>query len=627
MATKTREKDGLGVSEETALLSGSGSGSGSGYHDGSTCAARATGGASSTTQDNPDTTAITITSTSPTSNSNPVSNPDQDQNQDQQKDTPKYPLSPSQGALLALSLWLLIFIQATNMSGMTMIQGTLADDLDAHEKTMWFTTCYLIALSSLTPIVGRLASIFSPGAIVLPTAGLFSLGCLVASRASSFRAFILGRVVMGSAAAGVVTLAVIFVIELTAKKNRGFFIGLVNAAFTMGVSCGAAVYGALLPVVGWRPLLWGQAPFVLLSGLGIYLSLPDMSSPNDTSAGDKPSTKIDYLGAILLTSTIVLFLTGLAGDIQPLLLALSLLTLLLFILTEYRLAPSPIIPLKVLSSRGVLLTCLAQLGLMSARWTVLFYAPIFMLAVQAAPPARAGSVLVPTNLGLSVGGLVVGWLHIRRGGSYWLPALLSTTAFNVILYAIGSLTGYPNPSSSVPFVLMVCANGIVMGVTMNYTLVHLLHLSHPDTEYITTGLLATFRGFGGSFGTSIGGGIFYRLLRANLVAGYLALDGGDGSNLTEARHLLISKLLGSPELVHHGGLSPEDRQVAVEGYAGAMRGVWQAAAALVLVVMVLQAATGWTAPKQEISNNTTTRTRTTTQDESQTPLLENDDAV
>ena len=47
------------------------------------------------------------------------------------------------------------------------------------------------------------------------------------------------------------TISFILVLELSSKKRRGLFIGLVNTGFTLGVSFGAVVAGALLPVTGW----------------------------------------------------------------------------------------------------------------------------------------------------------------------------------------------------------------------------------------------------------------------------------------------------------------------------------------------------------------------------------------
>ncbi|CAM1501024.1 Fc.00g101860.m01.CDS01 [Cosmosporella sp. VM-42] len=511
--------------------------------------------------------------------------------------TPNHRIGPWRAIAVAVSLWLLIFLQASNMSGMTMVQGKIAEDLQAYEAAMWFTSAYLIPMSSLAPVAGRLATIFPPRSLVLPVSVFIALGSLVCARATTFGAFIAGRVIAGLGGAGVLTLAVILVLELTSKKTRGVFVGLVNAGFTLGVSFGAVVYGALLPVIGWRPLFMVQVPFAVVAGLGVYLSMPAMDSGGKTKTGSVKQrlARIDYLGAILLTLTIVLFLYGLAGDIQALPLVMSLVTLLLFVTVEYRIAADPIIPLKVLSSRGVLLSCLAQLGLMSARWSVLFYAPIFMLAVRGASPAAAGSVLLPTNFGFGLGGVIVGWLHVRRSGAFWLPSIMSVAFFSASLYAL-SLVATPHPSVAA-FIVVVLVNGLAIGAGLNYTLAHILHLSHEDTQYVTTSLLATFRGFGGSFGTAIGGGIFYRLLRSDLTSGFLELDGGD--KLSPERKRLVSRLLGTPGLVFGGGLNPEEQDIAVTGYAGASRGVWQAAAVLGVAMIAIQAATGWTAPGKE----------------------------
>lgn len=57
--------------------------------------------------------------------------------------------------------------KACNMSGMTMAQSVIADELDAYEDASWFTSSFLIAMSSCAPLAGRLASIFSPRIIVL----------------------------------------------------------------------------------------------------------------------------------------------------------------------------------------------------------------------------------------------------------------------------------------------------------------------------------------------------------------------------------------------------------------------------------------------------------------------------
>ncbi|KAH6899649.1 major facilitator superfamily domain-containing protein [Thelonectria olida] len=513
-------------------------------------------------------------------------------------------ISPSRLLAMALSLWLLIFLQATNMSGMTLIQGTIALELHTYDNNaMWFSSAFLIPMSSLAPIAGRLATIFPPRLLILCVAGLIAVGSGLCAGAVNFGGFLAGRVVAGVGGAGVLTLAVIFGLELTTERTRGIAMGCINAGFTIGVSFGAIVFGGLMPVVGWRPLFWAQVPCALITGLGVYLSVPSSmgSESSDKGTVKERLARIDYLGASLLTLTIVLFLYSLAVDIQILPLVSSLVTLFLFLTVEYRLATDPIIPIRVLSSRGILFSCLAQLGTMSARWSVLFYSPIFMLAARGDSPATAGSILIPTNLGFALGGLVVGWLHIKRDGAFWLPSVVSLLIFSLSLYLL-SFIALPNLPIEL-FVSAVLLNGLATGAGINYTLAHVLHLSHKSTQYVTTSLIATFRGFGGSFGTAIGGGIFYRLLRSSLVSGFLGLDGGD--ELSDERRRLISKLAGTPGMVFGGDLNSAEQQVAMDGYAGAARGVWQAAATLGLMMVAAQAATGWVAQSTDDEDEVT----------------------
>lgn len=229
---------------------------------------------------------------------------------------------------------------------------------------------------------------------------------------------------------------------------------------------------------------------------------------------------------------------------------------------------------------------------MSARWTLLYFTPIFVLAVRGYSPAVAGSILIPTNFGFGTGGLVIGWLHVRRGGSFWLPSLIALACFASTLFMLSLVGTLDSPPWL--FVLVVFLNGWATGASLNYSLAHLLHHSHQDTAFISTSLLGTFRGFGSSFGTAIGGGVFYRFLRSDLVERFKSLDETD--KLSPARAELVKKLVGSPATVFGGGLSDAEQTIAVESYAGASRGTWQAAVGLAITVLFIQAATGWHGP-------------------------------
>lgn len=82
-----------------------------------------------------------------------------------------------------------------------MAQSVIAAELDAYEDASWFTSSFMIAVSSCAPLAGRLASIFSPRTMMVVSSIIFAIGSLVTSQAHSFSVFILGRVITGTGAA------------------------------------------------------------------------------------------------------------------------------------------------------------------------------------------------------------------------------------------------------------------------------------------------------------------------------------------------------------------------------------------------------------------------------------------
>lgn len=342
-----------------------------------------------------------------------------------------------------------------------------------------------------------------------------------------------------------------------------------------------------------KPLFGIQAPISLVAGFALLFAIPaSHTSKNKNYANLAVREKlagIDYLGALLLSATIVLFLFGLSGAVvlfTPLI--LSALTLPVFVLNEIYIAKDPIIPVSVLSSRATLLSCLATNGFMMARWGILFYTPVYALAVRGWAPAVAGSILVPTNAGFATGGLLAGVFHVKRTGSFYSHTLVAMALFPITMAILATISTSSGPWSL--YVVMVFLNGLVTGATTNYALAHLLHLTVPEVHPIIISLLATFRGFAGSFGSAIGGGFFVRVLHKSLRQGF-AREG------LKHRDELTRRLSGSPALVSQ--LEGAEKIVAVGAYEDALKTLFFAAAGLSAVAAIAQAGTGWKHPTEK----------------------------
>ena len=440
------------------------------------------------------------------------------------------------------------------------------------------------------PLVGRLCEIFSSRNYLFASTIIQCTGLLATSLSPTLWMFLVGRVITGIGSAAITPVAIILVTELTSKQRRGLFIGLVNTGYTVGVSCGAILAGVLEPTVGWRAIFWLQIPLALAAGVTAFFAVPKNLEARSKKFEDmtmaQKLSRIDYFGVITLISALVLFLYAFTlHEIEYIPIILSGFMLLLFVFVESYHATDPIVPVTVLKSRGNLLTGLSTTGLMTARWSVLFFTPTYAIAVRDWSQATAGLMLLPTNGGFAIGGILVGWLHIRRAGSFYIPSLITYIFFAVSLFIIAQLS--TSDSETWVYVLALFANGFCTGAAMNYTLAHVLHLTLPITHVIVIPLTAMFRGMSGSFGSAISGGLFARVLRSTLETDFA------GRGLKD-KEQLIRQLLGTPALVK--SLVGVEKEVAVDGYTIAVKTLFVSGSILALAMTFLQAGTGWTAP-------------------------------
>ena len=491
---------------------------------------------------------------------------------------------------------MLIFILTSNISLLTTIQSPIAEELQAYDSVSWFASAYLIAVTSVTPLAGRLSQIFTARLFLFWSIMIQCCGLITTSLARDLRVFLFGRVVTGVGTAAVTPVAFILVTELVSAKRRGLMFGCINTGYTSGVALGAVIAGALEPLVGWRIVFALQIPVTFVAAVTAFFSIPKRTVLAHKIQEATISNKLahmDYLGIVTLISSVVLFLYSMAAaKVQATPIIFSAFLLCLFVLVESRWASDPVVPIAVLRSRGNLLTCLATVALMTARWGILFYSPVYALAVRGWTPASAGLMLLPTNGGFALGGILAGWLHIRRTGSFYTASLLCYVAFAVLLNVLGNIT--TADANIAVYIVLLFVNGFTTGGLLNYTLAHVLHLTPAQTHVIVIPVNAMFRGLAGSFGSSVSGGYFMRTLRSTLTTSFREL-GLDPDNNTQTAQL-INKLLGTPALVRT--LKGVEHEVAVMGYATSLQRLFIGGSVFAIVAALLQAGTGWRAPDE-----------------------------
>ena len=163
-------------------------------------------------------------------------------------------------------------------------------------------------------MLGRLSKIFTPRTCIAVASLVFAVGTTITALAPTFAGFLAGRAITGLGGAGIVACSIIIVLDLAPEKRRGLFLGLINTGFTVGVSLGAVVAGAMVASTGWvcylcslrvtltvaqRVFFLAQAPFSAVAGFSILFAIP-----KKTSSQVEPVwyqlRRIDYLGVVTL---------------------------------------------------------------------------------------------------------------------------------------------------------------------------------------------------------------------------------------------------------------------------------------------------------------------------------------
>ena len=106
-------------------------------------------------------------------------------------------------------------------------------------------------MSSTSPLLGRFCKIFSPRICMFVASLVFTVGTVISALAPNFAGFLAGRAIAGIGGAGIVVCSIILVLHIAPEEKRGIVLGLVNTGFTVGVSLGAVVAGALVSSIGW----------------------------------------------------------------------------------------------------------------------------------------------------------------------------------------------------------------------------------------------------------------------------------------------------------------------------------------------------------------------------------------
>ncbi|RAI33119.1 MFS transporter, partial [Rhodoplanes elegans] len=177
------------------------------------------------------------------------------------------------GALAALSLSMLLAslgAGAANVALPTLVTAFGA----SFAAVQWVVLGYLLAVTTLIVIAGRLGDAIGRRRVLLGGLALFTVASALAGVAPSLGLLIAARVVQGTGAAVLMALTLAAVADTVPKERIGSAMGLLGTMSAVGTALGPSLGGILITSFGWRVLFLVNLPLGLVAMLLAARHLP-----------------------------------------------------------------------------------------------------------------------------------------------------------------------------------------------------------------------------------------------------------------------------------------------------------------------------------------------------------------
>jgi EmrB/QacA subfamily drug resistance transporter len=345
-------------------------------------------------------------------------------------------------ALIMMSLGISVLLVALDITIITTALPTIAEHFKSAAGYTWIGSAYLIANSAATPIWGKVSDIFGRKPILLVTNVIFFIGSLICALSINIDMLIAGRVVQGIGGGGLIVLVNITISDLFAMRDRGAYFGIIGGVWALASSLGPVVGGAFTQNVTWRWCFYLNLPLTGAAFI-IILFVLDLHTPKTPIRQGLKA--VDWLGSLTMIGGTIMLLLGLemGGVSFPwksattiCLILFGALTIALFFLIEWRLAPYPLMPLDIFSKRSNLAAMAVCFFHAFVFISASYFLPLYFQAVVGATPILSGVYLLPTALSLSFVSAFTG-IYIRKTGQYlppiWFGFICMTLGFGLFI--------------------------------------------------------------------------------------------------------------------------------------------------------------------------------------------------
>lgn len=400
--------------------------------------------------------------------------------------------------LVALS----IFMSTLDSSIVNVALPYMMQDLgETMGQIQWVVVIYLLTVSSLLLVFGRLSDILGRPLVYKAGFALFTLGSLCCALSDGADWLVGSRAVQGVGAAMLMACSPALVVDVFEPAQRGRGLGLVGGCVALGLTVGPLAGGLLLEYFSWRSIFYINLPVGMAA-----LIYADKVLRQSAKTPDVP---LDVAGGVLIMIAMGGMILALAklpewGVSFPTLASLgSALGAGGLWMIHARKTRNPLFDPGLFKIAGFVLPLACAMLLFAALFSLVFLMPFYLSLACGFSPARTGMIMIAPFLFLLVVSPVSGALSDRLGTKPFCLAGLACLATG--LFLLGRLT----PADGMLPLLGLMAlsgTGTAMFISPNSTAI--MGSVPGNLRGVASGALATARNLGMVIGVSLSSTIF-----------------------------------------------------------------------------------------------------------------------
>ncbi|MBI4232948.1 MAG: MFS transporter [Chloroflexi bacterium] len=426
------------------------------------------------------------------------------------------PLPRRTVVLTMAGVMLAMFLGSLDQTVVGTAMPRIIADLGGFDRYTWVTTAYLVASTTVVPVVGRLTDLYGRKWFYVGGLVIFLLGSALAGLSLTINQLIAFRAIQGLGGGVMIANAFVAIGDLFPAAERGKYQGFMAAVFGLSSVIGPALGGYITDTLSWHWVFYVNIPLGI-PVVVVFIRFFPQTRPTATRH------QLDYLGMVALVLAVVPLLLGLSwgGVLYPwgspqVIAALSVAAVMvgLFIAVELR-AAEPIMPLTLfrnpIVSISLVVIFLTGFGMFGS----IIFVPLFFQGVLGSSATSSGSFLTPLMLGVVAAAALSGQALSRLGGHYRLQGLVGLAIMGTGIFLLSRMTAETSHARAVFDIIIV---GLGLGTTFPSFTIAVQNAVPHRVMGIATSSTQFFRSIGGTMGLAVLGATLTHRFTAHLLA-------------------------------------------------------------------------------------------------------------